>query len=267
MEREPLGPRLRDARERRGLSLRQIATTTKIATVALEALESGEFSRLPGGIYSRAFVRAYAAEVGLDPEESVADFVAEQSLQERDAARIRIRPAVSADDRAFLARQQRAVRIFQVVAVVAALAVLALVVWLAWAYWLRSDTVGAETLPQSSPPVTLPQALPPPPADPVPVRQAPAEFAAEQRDRLVVAFEVTGACWVQITADGLVVLSRLLQAGERETVRAERELVLDVGNTGAFTWSINGRPAQALGLEGRHRQVTITRENAQGFLR
>lgn len=69
------GKRLREARERRGVSLRQIAERTKVSVAALEALERNDQRRLPGGIFSRALVRSYAAEVGLDPEEAVRDFV------------------------------------------------------------------------------------------------------------------------------------------------------------------------------------------------
>src|SRR5881275_2392708 len=70
------GGKLRDARERRGISVRQIASATKISVAALEALERNDISRLPGGIFSRAFVRSYAVEVGLDPEKTIANFVA-----------------------------------------------------------------------------------------------------------------------------------------------------------------------------------------------
>src|SRR5919199_648456 len=70
-----LGSRLRAARERRGLSLRQISSATKISISALEALERNDVSRLPGGIFSRAFVRSYAIEVGLDPDATLREFV------------------------------------------------------------------------------------------------------------------------------------------------------------------------------------------------
>jgi len=69
------GARLRAAREQRGLTLRVVADATKISVRALEALERNDISRLPGGIFSRAFVRAYAVEVGLDPEQAVAEFI------------------------------------------------------------------------------------------------------------------------------------------------------------------------------------------------
>jgi cytoskeleton protein RodZ len=69
------GAKLREARERRGLTLRVIADTTRISVRLLEALERNEISRLPGGIFSRSFVRAYAREVGLEPEQMIAEFI------------------------------------------------------------------------------------------------------------------------------------------------------------------------------------------------
>ena len=68
------GARLKAAREARGIALRDVAATTKISVAALDALERDDPSRLPGGIFSRSFVRAYASEVGLDPEATVREF-------------------------------------------------------------------------------------------------------------------------------------------------------------------------------------------------
>src|SRR5687767_15066864 len=58
---------LRHARERLGLSLRDIADRTKIRTTILGAIENNETDRLPPPIFTRGFVKAYAREVGLDP--------------------------------------------------------------------------------------------------------------------------------------------------------------------------------------------------------
>ena len=69
------GARLRDARERRGIPLRQISERTKISIAALEALERSDASRLPGGIFARSFVRSYATEVGLDADSILEDFL------------------------------------------------------------------------------------------------------------------------------------------------------------------------------------------------
>lgn len=69
------GATIRRAREARGISVRQIAIATRISAAALDALERNDISRLPGGIFSRAIVRSYAVEVGLDPEQAVRDFI------------------------------------------------------------------------------------------------------------------------------------------------------------------------------------------------
>ncbi len=90
------GVKMRHLREERGVSLRQIADVTRISVSVLEALERNDISRLPGGIFSRAFVRSYAIEVGLDPEQTVRDFLVQfphetlisessQASEERDA--------------------------------------------------------------------------------------------------------------------------------------------------------------------------------------
>jgi cytoskeleton protein RodZ len=71
------GERLRRAREARGISLRQVANVTRITVRALEAVERNDLSRLPGGIFTRSFVRAYAAEAGLDPEGTLREFLAQ----------------------------------------------------------------------------------------------------------------------------------------------------------------------------------------------
>ena len=69
------GGRLRRLREERGISLRNIADTTKISILTLEALERNDITRMPGGIFSRAVVRAYAQQVGADPETTVQEFM------------------------------------------------------------------------------------------------------------------------------------------------------------------------------------------------
>ena len=73
------GQRLEQERTRRGISLQDIADATKISSRMLRALETEEFDKLPGGIFNRGFVRAYARQVGLDPESAVADFAAAEA--------------------------------------------------------------------------------------------------------------------------------------------------------------------------------------------
>ena len=71
-----VGERLARERRARGLTLQQIADSTKIGLRYLEALESEHFDRLPGGVFARGYVRAYASAVGLDPEATVEKYLA-----------------------------------------------------------------------------------------------------------------------------------------------------------------------------------------------
>ena len=69
------GEKLKLEREKRKISLDQISSTTKIGTRMLQALEEEKFSQLPGGIFNKGFVRAYARAVGLDEDQAVADYL------------------------------------------------------------------------------------------------------------------------------------------------------------------------------------------------
>lgn len=65
---------LRRRREQQGITLKAVADETKIGSAFLTALERGDCSKWPGGIYSRAWIRAYATAIGLDPDEAGATF-------------------------------------------------------------------------------------------------------------------------------------------------------------------------------------------------
>ncbi|HEX8814777.1 MAG TPA: RodZ domain-containing protein [Terriglobales bacterium] len=71
-----LGSQLRRAREQRGVGLDEIAQTTKIGTRFLRALETDQYDQLPGGIFNKGFIRAYARAVGIDEDQAIADYVA-----------------------------------------------------------------------------------------------------------------------------------------------------------------------------------------------
>jgi len=58
----------------RGVSLEEISFATKISLRLLEAIEREDFSKLPGGIFSRSFIRTYARYLGLDEDRVVAEF-------------------------------------------------------------------------------------------------------------------------------------------------------------------------------------------------
>lgn len=70
-----VGTTLRHARERRGLTLKDVGDRTNIPTHLLDAIERNAFDELPGGLLARGHVRAFASEVGMDGESWITEGV------------------------------------------------------------------------------------------------------------------------------------------------------------------------------------------------
>jgi len=260
------GSTLRSARERKGISLRHIANSTKISMGALEALERNDFKRLPGGIFSRSFVRAYAQEVGLDPDETVAEFLREAgesfepppAVVDEEAA-----STVTREDPGIDLQPSLAPRIIKL-----ALIAVPLVVIIVYFAMTRVS-------PEPAAPPAAAEALAAPVApEPEPEAEAEEEasvpsgpisdLAPGETMRLVL--EPTSECWVSLTVDGRVAVSRLMAAGERETHEIREGAVLQVGDAGAMAFSINGRPSKPVGGRGQVETLRITRANFKDFI-
>jgi cytoskeleton protein RodZ len=282
------GGKLRQARERRGVSLRQIAASTKISVGALEALERNDVSRLPGGIFSRAFVRSYAIEVGLDPDETVREFLERFHGESSPAAT----PAVAVPDEesSFESQQRMAGVVLKLVCVSVPIAGAILY------FTLRQRPTEPEpTEPQAAvepdhavaaPPqaVGAPEAQVPQPVTQAPVQPqtpqsspqaqvapapapaaAPARAAAGQPLRLEL--HPTGPCWISLTVDGVRVFARMMQPGETEVHDVRDAAVIEIGDAGTFAFSIDGRPGRSLGDSGQVTTARITKETAAQYVR
>jgi cytoskeletal protein RodZ len=81
------GETLRRERELRQISLREIAEATKINLRYLDALERDDFRHLPGGVFNKGFVRAYAQFIGIDPESMVTAYLEEDGRQQAGSSR------------------------------------------------------------------------------------------------------------------------------------------------------------------------------------
>ena len=253
------GGKLRQARERRGVSLRQIATSTKIAVAALEALERNDISKLPGGIFTRAFVRSYASEVGLDPEETVREFL--ERFEHAPAPAVAGSAPVPDEESSFESQQRMASVVLKLIVI--AVPLIGVILY----FTLRSRPAAENSVPsqiEESPKAEplaaapAPARTPPPAGDAVPAAPAPQTMRLE--------LHPTGPCWITLTVDGRRVFSRLVQAGEREVHEARQTAVIDVGDAGAFAFSVNGRPGRSLGEAGQLRTARITRETLASYL-
>jgi hypothetical protein len=75
-DRRGFGERMKRHRERCGVTLAQISKSSKVPASLFAGLEAGDCSRWPAGLYARAYIRAYAEAVGINPEETVEEFAA-----------------------------------------------------------------------------------------------------------------------------------------------------------------------------------------------
>ena len=283
------GTYLREARERRGVSLGQIAAATKISLSALEALERNDISRLPGGIFTRAFVRAYAREVGLDAEATVREFVGRfphESVVEGSPSQPQPRKDPGGERRR--SPLPSSIRMAGVlVPVLLAIAYFGLSDRL----WKRSQSVETVTVPeriQAAPPAPAAQAGQPPLAGegtpPVPAagdREATAGVNAPsgegllktdrpaapiEQSELRLTLSPRATCWVWVQADGVQALAELLQAGDERELRAREEILIKVGDAGAMAFAINGAAGRALGASGAVVTARITPQNYKTYL-
>lgn len=254
------GRRLREARERRGVSLRQIANATKISMSVLEALERNDISRLPGGIFSRGFVRSYAVEAGLDPEETIQDFIAQFPHDSVTAGHPT--SAQAEDHEAVESSRRMATTFLRLVLVSVPLAGAVLY------FGIVGPRVSRRAL---GPPAPAAAVAPDPVAAPVPA-PAPAEAAASPAqdeapaDRLVVTLSASRPSWVSATVDGEKKIARVLQPGEQRALDVRRELVLTAGDAGAITMTLNGAEARPLGKAGAVATARLNLSNYKDYL-
>lgn len=266
------GERLRREREMRGISLNEISESTKISRRHLEALESEDFDALPGGVFNRGFVRAYAHFVGIDEEQAVADYnaVGHEQAPPPDQFPLEVHDK---PDRELNPRRSPIPMILAVAALLGFIAVV----------WMRSRGHQSEAGKNVAAPVSTnassrDDASPPKPVpvtDKTPPRPTPASSVAPAEKktvappapiptptpdrRFVVVVRAKEDAWVSLRADGLTTWEGMLKADKQRQVRAGKQVVLTTGNAGALIVSHNGRVLRGLGNENEVRTLTFTR--------
>ena len=282
------GDKLRREREMRGISLEEISESTKIGTRSLRALEEDDFEKLPGGIFNKGFVRAYSRFLGLDEDQTVADFDA--ALKEYNLARGQMDVPVE--------QEPEPVNTKAIWLIAAALALI--VAFTAAGYFLKRPATVKAT--QSQPETrdnsaSVPERVPVPsasaPSTPAnvasttPVTPPPPEtkttqsgsqkltsaVSSESGSDLESANNKTSSTvqshsnsgspirlevfareesWLSVSADGRDLGQQLLAAQKSRTIHAQKEVRLKLGNTGGVEISFNGKPVN---IDGEPKQV------------
>jgi cytoskeleton protein RodZ len=292
------GQKLRQAREARNITLQEIAATTKIGTRALQALEWERFEQLPGGIFNKGFVRAYARCVGLNEEETVAAYMEAAKVTPPETDMQALATQVEAARPAKRGGGPNAATVVGILAVLVALGLGGL--------WLREHrkesresaeaqnrAAASVVVPTVTPPVASPLTSSGTPTDPnapvtsatnsaVDATQNPAQPAtqgavpAAQKAASAVPAEATpveveitanSRAWISVLSDDKPAETLTLDPSDPEkssrSYKAKERVKLTLGNPLGVTVTYNGKPAGALGKAGQRTVVTFTAEGIE----
>ncbi len=223
-----LGEFLRRERELRGIALEEVAEVTKISRRYLEAIEEGQYSSLPGDAFVRAFIRAYAQSIGLDPVETMLMYTqARPSLEP-----FPIRPAQTAPARRLSNAHP--------------------LLWLLGAAIVIVGGIlfGLVSFLEKPAPLQAKRAAP-----------APVPAAPVASPPLVLTAIADADTWLRVTIDGKEQQDILLRAGQATKWQGNEQFMLSIGNARATRLKLNGRelaiPQAAPTLL---RQFTVSRD-------
>ena len=243
-----IGARLRQARETRGLTIDALSKSTRVQPRILSAIERNDSVSIPPRPYGRGFVRAYASEVGLDPDGTVRDFFSQFGLANDSTTGVPPHATVAAS------REPTPNPWVWPVGTVLGYALVGTLVILGGrlAFQGKGETGAVGTTGSAVPPVTAP------------VERQPVAVPAPPPPALgvTVLLEARQPSWVEATVDGQQTMYRMVQQGDRINVKGTRQIRLRIGDAGAVVWQINGGASVPMGQPGRVRTVVITPENA-----
>jgi cytoskeleton protein RodZ len=248
-----IGAKLRQERVGKGLAIDDISRDTRIASRFLEAIETDDYSSLPGLVFTRNFVRQYALTLQLDPD----PLLAELPKPDEKTAPL---PDPPARPRSTYHRNRRRRSLVMSI------------VWLAVAgagvaAYMRFDRSRHALAPQARPAQA--------PASPAFQRTDAAQTAAagtrgtaQKSTKLSTATAPVQvsltthdeSAWVQVSADGKIKFIGTLQPNETRDVSAEEQVGIVTGNAGALTISLNGKTLESIGPHGQVREVRLTAE-------
>ncbi len=274
----------------RHITLEQISLSTKIGTRMLQALEADKFNQLPGGIFNKGFVRAYSRFVGLDEDQTVAEYLAASgeappASTEIDAREDRDRESEETARRLESISDTPARQLPW--GLFAALLLVVALVLSAWnhrrrehakqpapptpasvvtpssapapgeaAGGVRSEVSGTGS-PSSSSPAT---GSPPGESAPSPASETPRDSAAlapAAPGEFTIVIHAREKSWIGITTDGKTIARETLPAGSERAIRGRKEIVVKTGNAGGIDFLFNGKKLDTGGASGEVRTVTF----------
>ena len=243
-----LGKDLKQEREMRGISLKEIADTTKINLRFLRALEEDRMDMLPGKFFTKGILKAYAEYLGMEEHVVLNKFYQEEQLREQDQEK----EPENQEDRSLISNKVKSyLAFFGIVVVLISILFVFYFIFQKKEPPLPEERIFPTTIPQNSD--MVPRAIKP---------EIPAQYQG-----LTFAITFQEITWVQIFKDGIKVLDGIQQPGYVFQTEAEKELLIHCGNLGGLRFTLNGKPGKILGKIGAvQRDIRITPQNMHQFL-
>ena len=242
-----IGQELKRERELRGISLQEIADATKINIRHLRDLEEDRLDNLPGKFFIKGIIRTYAKYIGLD-ESTILN-----SLYERELYRNKDEDIPEDDKTEGFSLPARFKKIvFSVSLFLVVMTVLTAV----YLFIYRKPEV-QEPVQITPPAATVKEEIP----------AIQESIAQEEEQELILDLSFRLETWIQISADGLIVIQGTKMPGESVQVKAKKELLIYTGNAGGIIFFLNNKKGIPLGFDGAViRDIRITLENMADFI-
>jgi cytoskeletal protein RodZ len=274
-----LGEELKRLRETRGLSLREVSDATHIGSRFLQAIESDNYSILPGGIFNRGFVRSYARYVGLDEEQALVLYNQQLEAQGGEAPRMTA-PSWDGID------EEVSSPWGTIALIVIILLLLSAGVYTAYRWFKGEDAtsqiVGTSPVPavtaSSSPEANnSPVPTPSDSASPTPTPEVSPTISPSPSPTVSPAPPLTGnlmvkiqigenQCWLKVKSDANPAAEGTLNPGDVREFSASEKMILSFGNAVGITATLNGRPMKLPLTKGVSSYVVLTKDNYQTYL-
>jgi cytoskeleton protein RodZ len=267
------GEQLRLAREARGISLREISEQTRISMRYLEAIEANDFKRLPGGIFNRSFIKAYARYIGYDEKEAIDAYT--HALREQGET---AEESVSLPQKSQVYTDGSSTRspFVTLLLTILILAILSLGVYAALHWYQRreaartSGNAATTGQPPTAPATTTQQPGASPSASTaVPQQTGGAQTAAGFNVQIKAVGEQV---WLRVYLDDAgpkSVFAGNLQADETKEFTPEHSLRIQCSKVKVETLAItiNGRAAKLpVQMKGSLAEMTVSKENYEQYL-
>jgi len=272
------GDKLKREREMRGVTLDEISESTKIARRHLEALESEDFASLPGGVFNKGFVRAYARFIGIDEDQAVADYSAvnDEAPTPEDQFPLEVHEK---PNRELNPRNSQLPMIAAGIALI--LVVAGSFLWRSKHYHrggvLPAVAAASDSSEHAPAPAQASREMleksrvlhvrekvarrePERQIEPaIPERRdAAAEKHLTPTNSFFVIVKAKEDAWISVMADGRRVSHGILKADKERLFRAARQIVVKTGNAGGIDVYFNGKSVGAIGNESEARTLMFT---------